>query len=66
MKPHPMVPSIMAGDLITTIHHNNPDRGFANWNLTSRIGQTVSSGIYLYSVEDNNSDIQVGKFVIIK
>ncbi len=57
----------LAGDLIQTIQHTNPDRGFADWNLTSRVGQTVASGIYLFSVEDEkNGEIQVGKFVIIK
>ncbi len=57
----------LAGDLIQTLQHDNPERGFADWNLTSRVGQTVASGIYLYSVEDQkNGDIQVGKFVIIK
>jgi hypothetical protein len=57
----------LAGDLIQTIQHDNPDRGFADWNLTSKVGQTVASGIYLFSVEDNkNGEIQVGKFIIIK
>ena len=57
----------LAGDLIQSIQHTNPDRGFADWNLTSNVGQTVASGIYLFSVEDKNNDnIQVGKFVIIK
>jgi hypothetical protein len=57
----------LAGDLIQTIQHTDSDRGFADWNLISRVGQTVASGIYLFSVEDKkNGDVQVGKFVIIK
>ena len=57
----------LAGDLINTLQHNNPQRGFTDWNLTSRNGQTVASGIYLYTVEDNkNGKVHVGKFVIIK
>ncbi len=57
----------LAGDLINTIEHNNPERGFADWNLTSKSGQTVASGIYLYSAEDTkNGKVHVGKFVIIK
>jgi hypothetical protein len=57
----------LAGDLVQTIQHDDPERGFANWNLTSSIGQTVASGIFLYSVEDRkNGNVQVGKFVIIK
>ena len=57
----------MAGDLVETIQHNSLDKGFADWNLTSSIGQTVASGIYLFTVEDlRNGNTQVGKFVIIK
>jgi len=57
----------LAGDIVQTIQHNDANQGFADWNLTSSVGQTVASGIYLFSVEDkNNSKIQVGKFVIIK
>jgi hypothetical protein len=56
-----------AGDLVRTIQHDDPTRGFADWNLTSTVGQTVASGIYLFSVEDKkNGEIQAGKFVIIK
>ena len=57
----------LAGDLVSTIMHNNPEKGFEDWNLTSSIGQAIASGIYLYTVEDKrNGKIQVGKFVIIK
>ena len=57
----------LAGDLVQTIQHSDPERGFANWNLTSAVGQTVASGIFLFSVEDTkNGNIQVGKFVVIK
>jgi hypothetical protein len=56
-----------AGDLVRTIQHTDPTCGFADWNLTSTVGQTVASGIYLFSVEDRkNGKIQTGKFVIIK
>lgn len=57
----------LAGDLVQTIKHNNPDIGFEDWNLTSSVGQAISSGIYLFTVEDKrNGDVQVGKFIIIK
>jgi len=61
----------LAGDLIQTLHHDDPARGYEDWNLTSSVGQAVSSGIYLFTVEENGQDssesgIQVGKFVIIK
>ena len=57
----------LAGDLVYTIDHNNPTKGYEDWNLTSYVGQAVSSGIYLFTCEDNtNKKVQVGKFVIIK
>lgn len=57
----------LAGDLVFVIDHDDANKGYADWNLTSNVGQAVSSGIYLFSVEDKtNSKIQVGKFVIIK
>ena len=44
-----------------------PHAGYEDWNLTSSIGQAISSGIYLFTVEDvANGKVQVGKFVIIK
>ena len=57
----------LAGDLVNTINHNNPNRGYEDWNLTSSVGQSVSSGIYLFTVDDSKSGkVQVGKFIIIK
>lgn len=57
----------LAGDLVFTIYHSSPVRGYEDWNLTSSVGQAVASGIYVFAVEDKkNSQVQVGKFVIIK
>lgn len=57
----------LAGDLIDEIEHSDPSKGFEDWNLTSGIGQAISSGIYLFTVEDlSNGNIQTGKFIIIK
>lgn len=57
----------LAGDLVHTIEHFDTGKGYENWNLTSSVGQAISSGIYLFTVEDkNNGNIQAGKFVIIK
>ncbi len=57
----------LAGDLVYTIDHHNPVKGYEDWNLTSYVGQAVSSGIYLFTCEDKkNGDVQTGKFVIIK
>ncbi|MCK4980568.1 MAG: hypothetical protein KAS62_09235, partial [Candidatus Delongbacteria bacterium] len=66
----------LAGDLVKTIAHNgNAPTGTpylqgengAYWNLISENNQASVSGIYLFSVQDVDSDYEfVGKFVIIK
>jgi len=57
----------LAGDWIATIQHDDPTRGYEDWNLTSHVGQAISSGIYLYTVKDlRTGQVQVGKFVVIK
>lgn len=57
----------VAGVLVDTILHDDPYRGYEDWNLTSSVGQAISSGIYLFSVEDlRTGTVQVSKFVIIK
>lgn len=57
----------LAGDLVSTLNHDNPVQGYEDWNLTSHVGQAIASGIYLFSVEDlSNGKVQVGKFIIIK
>ena len=57
----------LAGDEGYSLNHNNSDKGYEDWNLTSSVGQTIASGIYLFTVEDlRNGDIQNGKFVVVK
>jgi hypothetical protein len=57
----------LAGDLVYLIRHSDPSLSFHDWNLTSFVGQAVSSGLYLFSVEDpRTGEVQVGKFVIIR
>lgn len=57
----------LAGDLVDTIRHNDPIQGYESWNLTSFVGQAISSGIFLFTVENTiTGEVQVGKFVIIK
>ena len=45
---------------------DTPNDGQARWNLISRNGQDVVSGIYLFTVDSGGSVIQRGKFVIIR
>ncbi len=57
------------GDLIQTISHDGTGGyGEACWNLISRNGQEIVSGIYLYVVksDDGAFDDFIGKFVVIR
>ncbi len=65
----------LAGDLIKTLGHNNEARtsekyaeNGESWNLINDNEQTITSGIYLFSVVDleDSSYNFVGKFVVIK
>jgi hypothetical protein len=56
----------LAGDLVQVIDHDGTSgSGEAGWNLISRNGQDVESGIYLFTVE-SSAGHQVGKFVVIR
>jgi len=48
-----------------TRQQDTPGDGEARWNLISRNGQDVASGIYLFSVSSKRG-IERGKFVIIR
>ena len=57
----------LGGELVKTIEHDDPLRGWEDWNLISRVNQTIGSGIYIFSVKDHTTGkIQVGKFIVIK
>jgi hypothetical protein len=56
----------LAGDLVQTIDHDGSNGdGEAPWNLISRNGQDVESGVYLFSV-DSPLGHQIGRFVLIR
>jgi hypothetical protein len=67
----------LSGDLVQVIHPTDlrvdghyqketPDDQQATWDLLSRNGQDVVSGIYLFSVETVSGARQQGRFVIIR
>jgi hypothetical protein len=59
----------VSGDLVQTIAHDGTQgQGHASWNLMSRNGQEIVSGIYLYAVQsdDDRFDDFVGKFVVVR
>ena len=56
----------MAGDLVQTLQHDGTQgNGQEAWNLISRNGQDIESGVYLFTV-DSPAGHQVGRFVIIR
>jgi hypothetical protein len=59
----------VSGDLVQTLRHDgSAGNGALPWNLVSRNGQTITSGIYLFSVapDDGRFPKFVGKFVVIR
>ena len=56
----------LAGDLVEQFDHDarNGD-GQASWDLISRNGQDVESGVYLFTV-DSSAGHQIGKFVVVR
>lgn len=59
----------VSGDLVQTLEHNGlSGSGDLSWNLMSRNGQEIVSGVYLYSVESDNDSFEdfIGKFVVVR
>lgn len=59
----------VSGDLVQTLDHDGTGgSGSISWNLMSRNGQEIVSGVYLYSVQSDDSQFQdfVGKFVVVR
>jgi hypothetical protein len=61
----------LAGDLVRVLHHDTRKnqsaygKGAAFWDLVSRNGQDVVSGVYLYSVQCGGKN-KVGRFVVVR
>ncbi len=59
----------LSGDLVEELYHDGSGgRGTLRWDLVSRNGQNVTSGVYLFSVEPDDGEFNrtIGKFVIIR
>lgn len=57
----------LSGRHVRTLQHEDTERGFTTWDLTSRVGQAVSSGIYMFTARNlDTGETNTGKFVIIK
>jgi len=56
----------LAGDLVQILQHDaSKGSGMVCWNMITRNGQDVVSGVYLFSVKSDYGT-QVGKFVIVR
>jgi len=60
----------LAGDLVDELHHDQADetikRGEVDWHLLSKSNRAIASGIYIFTVEADDFETQIGKFVIIR
>lgn len=59
----------LSGDLVQTLAHDGTaGYGETSWNLISRNGQEIVSGIYLFVVQsdDDRFDDFIGKFVVVR
>jgi hypothetical protein len=59
----------LSGDIVEVLYHDGTGgRGTLRWDLVSRNGQDVTSGVYLFAVEpdDSNFNRTIGKFVVIR
>ncbi|MDI6766916.1 MAG: hypothetical protein QME52_08855, partial [Bacteroidota bacterium] len=55
----------LTGDIITTLYHENTERGELDWNLISESNRAIASGVYVFTVESEYGT-QMGKFVVIR
>ncbi len=58
----------LAGDMVQTLEKSSSDPGGAvYWNLVSRNGQDVVSGVYIYSARSKSTGkSKVGRFVLVR
>ena len=60
----------LAGDLVDVIEHNSGvgagASGTAVWDLRNNDFQRITSGLYLYHVDDLNGNTTVGKFAVVR
>jgi hypothetical protein len=55
----------VAGDLVTTLEHNDAVRDFERWDLKNQSGHDIASGIYMYRVVSGTFSFQ-NRFIVIR
>lgn len=57
------------GDLVRQLDHNfspsDPNATHDTWDMITRNTQMIVSGIYYWTVEDDQGKVQIGKLVVI-
>ncbi|MBK7142734.1 MAG: hypothetical protein IPH75_11715 [bacterium] len=57
------------GDLVRELHHDvdpsDPKANHATWDMINRNVQMIVSGLYYWSVEDENGKVQIGTLVVL-
>jgi hypothetical protein len=57
----------LAGDLVDTFEHHNPDYGEHSWDMISERDQPVATGMYIAAVKDlDTGQVRITKFLVIK
>lgn len=56
----------VAGDLVWESEHDNPSVGNIEWDVRNSSGEDVSSGIYVYRIENPGGEQVYGRLVIIR
>lgn len=54
------------GDLVRTLLHESANASRARWDLLSRTGREIASGLYVFAVETADGTRQEGRFLVIK
>ncbi len=56
----------VSGILLAVLEHNDPTGGGeATWDLRSRNGHLVATGVYIYHVETAAGQEKVGRFTVV-
>ncbi len=55
------------GDLVQTIHHNNPlGTGSENWDMLTSSQQVINSGIYIAVFQKPDGELSYQKFIVVR
>jgi hypothetical protein len=55
----------LLGNVVNVIHHD-AQSGSEYWDMTTRTGEAISSGLYVYRVKSDDGKEKIGKFAVIK